>query len=107
MTDYSISLHGLNCMGCAKKVEKVLLKIPDTSVISIDKDQVNLVSSAPLSTLFLSIESLDYQAGAQTEVTLSGLNCGKCVKKLEQEFAQHSHIARFEVTKTKVLSLVY
>ncbi|PKF78216.1 Cu+ exporting ATPase [Vibrio sp. vnigr-6D03] len=101
MTDYSISLHGLNCMGCAKKVKKALLKIPDTSVISIDKDQVNLVSSAPLSTLFLSIESLDYQAGAQTEVTLSGLNCGKCVKKLEQEFAQHSHIARFEVTKTK------
>ncbi len=98
---YTIPLQGLNCTGCAKKIKNTLLNVPDTSVISIDKHQVNLVSSAPLSEIFISIESLGYQAGSQIKVGLSGLNCGKCVKKLEQKFSRNPDIAHFVVTKVE------
>ncbi|CCO44614.1 Copper-exporting P-type ATPase A [Vibrio nigripulchritudo SOn1] len=100
MTSYTLPLHGLNCMGCARKVEKALTELPDTSVTAIDKHQVNLETNTPLKILFNAIQSLGYQAGHKQELSLSGLSCGKCVKKLQDEFAQHSQIFSFEVTKT-------
>ncbi|WED25966.1 heavy metal translocating P-type ATPase [Vibrio sp. DW001] len=105
MTQFDISLSGLNCGKCVNKLTQSLALLSDTELISIDKTSVSVNTSRPLLEIIADIERNKYQAGNHITLSLSGLRCGKCVGKVRDRLSTNTQIARFEVSKTS-LSLV-
>lgn len=99
MTQFDIPLNGLGCGKCVKKVTDSLLQLSDTEIISIEKTMVSVKTSQTLSDLISTIEKHKYQAGNRIELSLSGLNCGKCVSKIRNDLEQNEQIAHFQVSK--------
>jgi len=102
MTQFHIPLRGLNCMGCANKVKAALLALPDTDIQDISPSFVDVTTQASLNEVFTQIESLGYHAGDTTELSLQGLNCGKCVAKVTNTFEALPWVFSVEVTKTSL-----
>ncbi|WGV99634.1 heavy metal translocating P-type ATPase [Vibrio sp. YMD68] len=99
MNQYSIPLIGLNCMGCAKKVDKALNEQYPVNIDFLSKDKIELRSDASFHQLAVIIENLGYNAGHYFEFTLSGLTCSRCVEKLSQLIEQDDSIGLFSATK--------
>ncbi|MEH0737968.1 copper-translocating P-type ATPase [Vibrio alginolyticus] len=95
-----IPLSGLNCMGCARKVEKALHANHDVEILNLSPTQVEVKTESSLKELVSSIESLGYQAGNHYELNLSGLSCGGCVKKLSSLLDSHQDVISFEASTT-------
>ncbi|MGI3062629.1 copper-translocating P-type ATPase [Vibrio alginolyticus] len=95
-----IPLSGLNCMGCARKVEKALHANHDVEILNLSPTQVEVKTESSLKELVSSIESLGYQAGNHYELNLSGLSCGGCVKKLSSLLESNQDVISFEASKT-------
>ncbi|MCS0146987.1 heavy metal translocating P-type ATPase [Vibrio alginolyticus] len=95
-----IPLSGLNCMGCARKVEKALHANHDVEILNLSPTQVEVKTESSLKELVSSIESLGYQAGNHYELNLSGLSCGGCVKKLSSSLDSHQDVISFEASTT-------
>ncbi|TOO42952.1 Cu+ exporting ATPase, partial [Vibrio parahaemolyticus] len=100
MNQFVVPLSGLNCMGCARKVEKALHASHDVEIINLSPTSVELKTDASLSDVVASIESLGYQAGTHYELQLSGLSCGGCVKKLSSLLESNQDIVSFEASTT-------
>ncbi|MGI2946539.1 heavy metal translocating P-type ATPase [Vibrio diabolicus] len=100
MYQFVIPLSGLNCMGCARKVEKALHANHDVEILTLSPTQVEVKTESSLKELVSSIESLGYQAGNQYELSLSGLSCGGCVKKLSSLLDSHQDVISFEASTT-------
>ncbi|NVD07223.1 copper-translocating P-type ATPase [Vibrio sp. JPW-9-11-11] len=100
MTRFEIPLSGLNCMGCARKVEQALNADHQVTILELSSTMIALESDSPLHAITHTIESLGYQAGHRYHFHLSGLNCGKCVAKLNQALEQDKHTIHFEASKT-------
>ncbi|EJL6719600.1 copper-translocating P-type ATPase [Vibrio alginolyticus] len=100
MYQFVIPLSGLNCMGCARKVEKALHANHDVEILTLSPTQVEVKTESSLKELVSSIESLGYQAGNQYELNLSGLSCGGCVKKLSSLLDSHQDVISFEASTT-------
>ncbi|HHG3020740.1 TPA: copper-translocating P-type ATPase [Vibrio parahaemolyticus] len=100
MNQFVVPLSGLNCMGCARKVEKALHANHDVEIINLSPTSVELKTDASLSDVVASIESLGYQAGTHYELQLSGLSCGGCVKKLSSLLESNQDIVSFEASTT-------
>ncbi|MBS9852916.1 heavy metal translocating P-type ATPase [Vibrio alginolyticus] len=95
-----IPLSGLNCMGCARKVEKALHANHDVEILNLSPTQVEVKTKSSLKELVSSIESLGYQAGNHYELNLSGLSCGGCVKKLSSLLESNQDVISFEASTT-------
>ncbi|WP_100753748.1 heavy metal translocating P-type ATPase [Vibrio salilacus] len=100
MTKFDIPLSGLNCMGCARKVERVMLADHHAKILDLSPTFICLESNSTLKALVESIEALGYQAGHHYHFSLQGLNCGKCVAKVENALTDDSANIQFSVTKT-------
>ncbi|EPF1751404.1 heavy metal translocating P-type ATPase [Vibrio alginolyticus] len=95
-----IPLSGLNCMGCARKVENALHANHDVEILNLSPTQVEVKTESSLKELVSSIESLGYQAGNHYELNLSGLSCGGCVKKLSSLLESNQDVISFEASTT-------
>lgn len=102
MYQFDIPLSGLNCMGCAKKVERELLSKHNVLIQELSPTRLYLESDSPFSELEKSINELNYQAGYQYHFYLSGLNCGKCVNKLKSKLEESPSIGAFDASKTEL-----
>ncbi|OEE81208.1 heavy metal translocating P-type ATPase [Vibrio genomosp. F6] len=102
MNHYTLPLHGLNCMGCANKVKRALVEHSESTVIDISPTMLQVDTPLPLTDIINTVESLGYHAGDKVQFSLSGLSCGRCVKKLSQHLEQHPHIGVFSVTTTEL-----
>lgn len=99
MNHYALPLSGLNCMGCARKVERQLNSDFTVQIDDLSPTFIELDVDSSLDNVLDSIESLGYQAGYSLTFELQGLNCGKCVNKLTQHLQSFDDIARLSVTK--------
>ncbi|HHF2910039.1 copper-translocating P-type ATPase [Vibrio alginolyticus] len=95
-----IPLSGLNCMGCARKVENALHANHDVEILNLSPTQIEVKTESSLKELVSSIESLGYQAGNHYELNLSGLSCGGCVKKLSSLLESNQDVISFKASTT-------
>ncbi|WP_117233509.1 cation transporter [Vibrio maerlii] len=102
MTQFAISLSGLNCMGCARKVERALNEQHSVEITELSPTLIKLDTDATLKQIADTVAGLGYQAGNQYHFHLSGLNCGRCVKKLTEHLDGQTSVIEFEVTKTEL-----
>ncbi len=102
MNHFAIPLSGLNCMGCARKVERQLSSDFSVQIKDLSPTFIELDVDTSLENVLDSIESLGYQGGNTLHFDLQGLNCGKCVSKLTKHLESFDDIARIDVTKTSL-----
>ncbi len=95
----SIPLQKVRCMGCAKKITAALRLVDGVETIHVDTQTAKISGEFQLADIFNAIEQLDYQAGQNHQLTLSGLNCGRCVAKVESALEKNSATAHYSVTK--------
>ncbi len=89
-------------MGCANKLKQALLQYEGTQVLDISPDALDV--STPLSYLLLknAIEEAGYRMGQQVHLSLSGLNCGKCVSKVRNRLIDLETVDSLEVSKSEL-----
>ncbi|MFM2585849.1 heavy metal translocating P-type ATPase [Vibrio campbellii] len=100
MYQFVVPMSGLNCMGCARKVEKALHANHSVEIINLSPTMVEVKTESPLSSIVESIESLGYQAGHQYQFHLAGLSCGGCVKKLSSLLVENQDVIAFQASTT-------
>ncbi|ANS84746.1 Cu(+) exporting ATPase [Vibrio scophthalmi] len=102
MNRFEIPLQGLNCMGCARKLEQRLSERFDVSIQTLSPTLIELETTASLTDIVEQIEALGYQAEIRRRFLLSGLSCGRCVTKLTQQLQSNTAIAQLSVSKDNV-----
>lgn len=105
MNHFALALRGLNCMGCARKLERQLNQDLTVEIETLTPTSIELHTHATLNEVLTSIESLGYQGGTEQTYQLQGLNCGRCVNKLTTHLSAQAEIAKLHVSKER-LSLV-
>lgn len=105
MNHFALALRGLNCMGCARKLERQLNQDLTVEIETLTLTSIELHTHATLNEVLTSIESLGYQGGTEQTYQLQGLNCGRCVNKLTTHLSAQAEIAKLQVSKER-LSLV-
>ncbi|WP_045494509.1 heavy metal translocating P-type ATPase [Vibrio hyugaensis] len=100
MYQFVVPMSGLNCMGCARKVEKALHANHSVEIINLSPTVVELKTESPLSSIVESIETLGYHAGHQYQFNLAGLSCGGCVKKLSSVLEANQDVIAFQASTT-------
>ncbi|CAM2817950.1 Copper-translocating P-type ATPase [Vibrio mytili] len=100
MNQFVVPMSGLNCMGCARKVEKTLHANHHVEISNLSPTSVEINTEDSLEDIVHSIESLGYKAGNTYELHLSGLSCGGCVNKLSSLLESNSNVISFEASKT-------
>ncbi|EMS7704821.1 copper-translocating P-type ATPase CopA [Vibrio cholerae] len=105
MNYFALPLHGLNCMGCARKLERQLNQDLTVEIETLTPTSIELHTHATLNEVLASIESLGYQGGTEQTYQLQGLNCGHCVNKLTTHLSAQAEIAKLQASKER-LSLV-
>ena len=102
MNQFVVPLSGLNCMGCARKVEKTLLTNHSVEILNLSPTSAEIKTDASLEEIVKSIESLGYHAGNAYDFNLSGLSCGGCVKKLSALLESNADVISFEASTTQL-----
>lgn len=105
MNHFALALRGLNCMGCARKLERQLNQDLTVEIKTLTPTSIELHTHATLNEVLTSIESLGYQGGTEQTYQLQGLNCGRCVNKLTTHLSAQAEIAKLQVSEER-LSLV-
>ncbi|RJK84648.1 copper-translocating P-type ATPase [Vibrio cholerae] len=105
MNHFALALRGLNCMGCARKLERQLNQDLTVEIETLTPTSIELHTHATLNEVLTSIESLGYQGGTEQTYQLQGLNCGRCVNKLTTHLSAQADIAKLQASKER-LSLV-
>ncbi|UTT85322.1 heavy metal translocating P-type ATPase [Vibrio pelagius] len=103
MNHYMTPLNGLNCMGCAKKVRNLLIDVENTDINDLSPTYIDVVTPLSYREISELIGTLGYSIGHQWHLSLSGLNCGKCVNKLTSALREHPQIGTFDVSKTELI----
>ncbi|ELR64743.1 Lead, cadmium, zinc and mercury transporting ATPase [Photobacterium marinum] len=100
---HSLGLSGLSCCKCVKKVETELAAHPAIADFSVSKTHLSVTGTLPETELISIIEKLGFQVVDDNTVilALSGLNCGKCVAKVEKALNENPQISKFNVSKTR------
>ncbi|HFQ5380856.1 TPA: copper-translocating P-type ATPase [Vibrio vulnificus] len=102
MNQFTLALSGLNCMGCARKVEKALHAEHSVTIQALSPNEISLETPSTLAEIAETIEKLGYHAGHNYHFQLQGLNCGRCVNKVNTLLSEHSEVIRFTVSKTEL-----
>ncbi len=86
MVTYTLNLSGLSCMGCVKKVRNALEQSSiDIEIKQLDKHTLTVETAANIDDIIQPIADLGFEAKPVRYFELSGLNCGKCVAKLQAQ----------------------
>ncbi|MGR5149307.1 copper-translocating P-type ATPase [Photobacterium alginatilyticum] len=101
MTEFTLPLGKVRCMNCAGKIKASLTALPGIESADVDTQRAIVRGDTELLPLISAITALGYEAGYTHSLPLAGLSCGKCVKKIESEFAANPDIADFSVSKTQ------
>ncbi|QXO18017.1 heavy metal translocating P-type ATPase [Vibrio ostreae] len=99
MSHFTLSLSGLNCMGCARKLERRINEDFSAEIQTLSPTFIELDVDASLDQVLDSVESLGYQGAEALEFELQGLSCAGCVNKLTKQLEQSNQIARLKVSK--------
>ncbi|EHI9242481.1 copper-translocating P-type ATPase [Vibrio vulnificus] len=102
MNQFTLALSGLNCMGCARKVEKALHADHSVTIQALSPNEISLETPSTLAEIAETIEKLGYRAGNEFNFDLEGLNCGRCVSKVNALLGEHSEVIRFTASKTEL-----
>ena len=102
MNRFEIPLQGLNCMGCARKVEKRLNEHFEVSIQALSPTSITLETSASLAEITEQIDALGYKVDAHQQFSLSGLTCGHCVNKLTAHLQASPYIAKVVVSLSEL-----
>ncbi|WP_241537754.1 heavy-metal-associated domain-containing protein, partial [Vibrio vulnificus] len=63
MNQFTLALSGLNCMGCARKVEKALHADHSVTIQALSPNEISLETPSTLAEIAETIEKLGYRAG--------------------------------------------
>ncbi|WP_418642005.1 heavy metal translocating P-type ATPase [Vibrio chaetopteri] len=86
MVTYTLNLSGLSCMGCVKKVRNALEQASaNIKIKQLDKHALTVSTDANIDDIIQPIANLGFEAKPVWYFELSGLNCGKCVAKLQAQ----------------------
>ncbi len=102
MSHMSIALSGLNCMGCARKVERSLNEHFSVNITALSPTSIELDSDASFSDIEKVISELGYHAGNHQTYQLQGLHCGNCVKKLTNALNDNGNVAIEQITTERL-----
>lgn len=97
MNHFSIALSGLNCMGCARKVERQLHAHTDVQILTLSPTHIELETPHSFADIHQQITALGYQAGEHIELSLSGLNCGRCVAKVRHALEETQAVSELKL----------
>ncbi len=98
MKHMSLALSGLNCMGCARKLERSLNENFKVSIQSLSPTFIELDTEASYADIERVISQLGYHAGNYQTYQLQGLNCGHCVNKLKTALEDTQRVVIEEMT---------
>ncbi|MEZ9233301.1 copper-translocating P-type ATPase [Vibrio amylolyticus] len=98
MNKFEIPLSGLNCMGCARKVEQAIVQNYGSHIHHLTSEVIDLETNASYKELYSIIQDLGYEAGYTYHYRLSGLSCQKCVKKLTDLLDQQDSVSSFSIS---------
>lgn len=104
---HQLTLSGLGCGKCVTKVKQAFTSDPLTGSVDVSKSELRYQGLASEQQVISQIEQLGYQASLPQDeqsiaLTLSGLNCGKCVAKVESAFTAHPQVSQVSVDKTSL-----
>lgn len=102
MHQFEIPLSGLNCMGCARKVEQALVDNHNVKIEQLSPTQIIVTTDADFANIEHAINQLGYHAGHQYHLYLSGLSCCKCLNKLKHALEEAPFIGQFDASKTEL-----
>ncbi|KGY13455.1 copper-transporting ATPase [Vibrio tubiashii] len=102
MAKFDIPLRGLNCMGCARKVERALSAEHQVQISELSPTFISLQTESALTEIVDVIEQLGYSAGHQHHLMLTGLKCSKCIAKLENKLKDDPYTIAFQASKTEL-----
>ncbi|MGF1703641.1 heavy metal translocating P-type ATPase [Photobacterium makurazakiensis] len=99
---YDLPLQGLSCGKCVNKVKAALTENPEIVDFQVNKTRLTGLGTVPVAGVITQIQTLGFQVPVLNTSTLnlSGLNCGKCVAKVEQALTEHPYVESFNVSKT-------
>lgn len=100
---HNLQLEGLSCGKCVAKLEKAFTETPEIEQISISKTQAEITGFLTRKSAVAVVEKTGFQVVDDNTVilALSGLNCGKCVAKVEKALNENPQISKFNVSKTR------
>ncbi|MGJ7094976.1 heavy metal translocating P-type ATPase [Vibrio hannami] len=101
-TSIDLDLQGLGCGKCIKKVKTAFESNQTIVELQVEKDHLSAKGLLEESDAIKMVEELGYKAGHKVSLSLSGLNCGKCVAKVEKALAEQTKATDAEVTKTSL-----
>ncbi|GMQ47407.1 heavy metal translocating P-type ATPase [Vibrio sp. 10N] len=100
MVTYTLNLSGLSCMGCVKKVRNALEQAStDIEINQLDKHALTVSTDANIDNIIQPIANLGFEAKPVWHFELSGLNCGKCVAKLQAQLETLDSSHTIELSK--------
>ncbi|WP_428793115.1 heavy metal translocating P-type ATPase [Vibrio nomapromontoriensis] len=103
MNDYELNLSGLSCSRCVNKLKTALEHtFSDLNIHAISTTHITFSCSASLETIYPVITSLGYDAGAEYQFALQGLNCQKCVNKLQQHLGAYAGVSILQLDKHRL-----
>ncbi|MCF1958444.1 copper ion binding protein, partial [Escherichia coli] len=98
-----LALQGLSCSHCVNSVKKALDARNDIEQAIVTIQYAKIDSDATAESLIKTIEDAGYEASVATQpdvkLSLSGLNCMKCVGKTEKALLAVEGVAAVNVTK--------
>ncbi|ART81920.1 copper-translocating P-type ATPase [Oceanisphaera profunda] len=84
-----LSITGMSCASCVRRVEQALLKTPGVTAASVnlasEKAQVSTTADVSANELITAINKAGYQTRSeQYELTIIGMSCASCVGRVEK-----------------------
>ncbi|WP_375751033.1 copper-translocating P-type ATPase [Vibrio sp. HN007] len=97
-----LDLKGLGCGKCVNKVKGAFEANTHITHLDVGKEHLAVKGLITEQEAAETIEQLGYHAGHKVKLSLSGLNCGKCVAKVEKALEELEGLVHSEVTKTSL-----
>lgn len=98
-----LALQGLSCSHCVNSVKKALDARNDIEQSNVTIQYAKIDSDATAESLIKTIEDAGYEAKIATQpdvkLSLSGLNCMKCIGKTEKALLDIDGVVAVNVTK--------
>ncbi|MGY3570459.1 copper-translocating P-type ATPase [Vibrio paucivorans] len=103
MNTFSLPLYDLNCMGCANKIKRALQEEHDVSIEKLSPTHIELITPSIYKAIHATIVKQGYKVGNKQEFLLSGLNCNKCVEKLNKHLADSDDLVILDISTTSLI----
>ncbi|MGR5065507.1 copper-translocating P-type ATPase [Photobacterium sp. DNB22_13_2] len=102
MVELTLPLSKVRCMNCANKIKAALTEIPGIKSVDVNTERANLQGDFAPQAAVDAITQLGYEVGYHYQLPLTGLSCGKCVRKVKDALDSHPGIFSSNVSKTEL-----